>query len=425
MSDSQIVPQSNAVSVGAGDYQTSATAPATPIGGGYAVDSSNAVSVGAGDYQTSAPTIGGGSGSAIRDFTIFSETGSIDVTYPDGTTVTYSGDVLKVDYTPDGVDIIAESGTQSFSNPISVTVNSLGESNQSVGGGNILATNQIPTNNNQSIFAQPIGGGGGFVPSIPTSSVAINNGSTFVANPTQSTIAVTDPTGSLAQSIGNPANLTGNIGGGGGSGSGYQSIIGNSTNSVAYNSYTIETEEGDITITSSDGSPFTIYFGLLDSLPDSFYSGILDSLPGSLEETVEPYEGYDPLNNWRPQRRLEINPGGPAADPLGDELVINDARGRLFGINNRASDTTYDSLTGVAFVMGEEGAFDDGSIAGDEYVGTLEFDLQEGYRTTANFNNAQLNPILGAVSPEGTLDGALVDTETGAVMALFEDVTVI
>lgn len=142
-------------------------------------------------------------------------------------------------------------------------------------------------------------------------------------------------------------------------------------------------------------------------------------------EPVTPFEGYDPINDWQPQRRVEINPGGPAADPLGDELVINDADGRLFGINNRASDSTYDDITGVAFVMGEVGAFDDGSIAGDEYIGTLEFDLQEGYRTTANFNTAQLDPIMGSVSADGTLDGAMVDTETGAVLALFQDVTVL
>lgn len=139
----------------------------------------------------------------------------------------------------------------------------------------------------------------------------------------------------------------------------------------------------------------------------------------------DPFEGYDPLNNWKPQRRLEINPGGPAAEPLGDELVINDANGRLFGINNRASDSTFDDITGVAFVMGAEGSFDDGSIAGDEYVGTLEFDLKEGYRTTANFNSAQLSPIEGFISADGTLDGALVDTENGEVLALFESVEVL
>jgi len=154
------------------------------------------------------------------------------------------------------------------------------------------------------------------------------------------------------------------------------------------------------------------------------YCVCVDELPFFEDPTV-PFEGYDPINNWQPQRRLEINPGGPAAEPLGDELVINDARGRLFGLNNRASDGTFDELTGVAFVMGAEGAFDDGTIAGKEYIGTLEFDLQEGYRTTANFNNAQLSPIMGSVSADGTLDGALVDTETGAVMALFENVNVL
>ena len=181
-----------------------------------------------------------------------------------------------------------------------------------------------------------------------------------------------------------------------------------------------------VSITVSDetnGYDPLVFTSIIDragAAPDGY---VQPELPVLVEPT--PFEGYDPINNWQPQRRLEINPGGPAAEPLGDELVINDARGRLFGLNNRASDGTFDELTGVAFVMGAEGAFDDGTIAGKEYIGTLEFDLQEGYRTTANFNNAQLSPIMGSVSADGTLDGALVDTETGAVMALFENVNVL
>ena len=233
-------------------------------------------------------------------------------------------------------------------------------------------------------------------------------------------------------------------------GAGYYRLVGDTL--VLIDPSTLLTEEDLVGVYYCEPSTSTVLFAQFMT-PDAGGAGVADVAPslnsdssappapgtypsGTLFEELctcvdllpafqDPFEGYDPLNNWKPQRRLEINPGGPAAEPLGDELVINDANGRLFGINNRASDSTFDDITGVAFVMGAEGSFDDGSIAGDEYVGTLEFDLKEGYRTTANFNSAQLSPIEGFISADGTLDGALVDTENGEVLALFESVEVL
>lgn len=130
------------------------------------------------------------------------------------------------------------------------------------------------------------------------------------------------------------------------------------------------------------------------------------------------YEGYDPLNNWKPAVRKEINPGGAAADYLGDELFQNQPSGRLMGLNNRASDSTFGDIEFGAFVMGEAGSFDDGSIAGDQYVGTLVTNMEEGFRWSGNFNRAQRSPLNGL----GAMDGALVDTQTGDVLAVYENV---
>ena len=135
-------------------------------------------------------------------------------------------------------------------------------------------------------------------------------------------------------------------------------------------------------------------------------------------EESTPFEGYDPLNNWQPAVRKEINPGGAAADYLGDELFQNQPSGRLMGLNNRASDSTFGDIEFGAFVMGEAGSFDDGSIAGDQYVGTLVTDMEEGFRWSGNFNRGQRSPLDGL----GAMDGALVDTQTGDVLAVYENV---
>ena len=197
--------------------------------------------------------------------------------------------------------------------------------------------------------------------------------------------------------------------------------IGNTSNDAFLVNFTVTD-----TTNGYEALNFTSFLDKQGEAPADYVSPVVPEItidePPALQD---PFEGYDPMNTWQPQRRVEINPGGPAAESRGDELVINDANGRLFGINNRASDSTYDDITGVAFVMGAEGSFDDGSIAGDDYVGTLEFDLKEGYRTTANFNQGQLSPIEGFISADGTLDGAMVDTETGEVLALFENVNVL
>lgn len=128
------------------------------------------------------------------------------------------------------------------------------------------------------------------------------------------------------------------------------------------------------------------------------------------------YFEYSPLNDWKPAARIEINPGGPAAEALGDQSFQND--GRLMGLNNRVGDSTYGDLQGVAYVLGKNGAFDDLSIRDDDYIGTMEFSKQDGYRTSADFNSAQQTPL----AEEQVLDGALVDVKTGDVLIKYDDV---